>query len=230
MGELCNEALEAEARAKDAERQAQKARNLGEMYGTGVADFCKQFPRAEVLLDRVTPPGSKVETRKRRIFLDMDGVLADFDRMRAALAARQGLPIQHVTGDMVKVTPGAFAQMQPIPGAIGGVNSLIGMGFDIWIASKPATGRPDTYSQKAAWILHHFPELKRKIILTHDKGMLGCAEDFLVDDRIHKANCEAFRGRLLHFGWEAGALDWGDLVDFFRSQDPTYQRYNVRVP
>jgi len=101
----------------------------------------------------------------------------------------------------------------------------------VWVASKPATGLPHTYSEKAGWILRWFPELKRKIILTHDKGMIGCAEDFLVDDRIHKANCQAFRGRLLHFGCEAGALDWGDLVDFFRSQQHTaeYVVYG-RVP
>jgi hypothetical protein len=217
MGELCNEALEAEARARDAERQAQKARNLGAMYGTGATDFIRN----------ATPPGSSVETRKRRIFLDMDGVLADFERMRKSLSLTAG---REITGDDLKAMHGAFSSMQPMAGAIAGVKSLIGMGFDVWIASKPATGKPHTYSEKAAWILFHFDELKRKIILTHDKGMLGCAEDYLVDDRIHKANCVSFRGRLLHFGWEAGALDWGDLVDFFRSQDPTYQTFNVRVP
>jgi Uncharacterized protein conserved in bacteria len=178
-------------------------------------------------LDRSTPPGSTTRIIKRRIFLDMDGVLADFERMMRELTAFMG---EEFNGDRVKRLVGSFERMQPIPGAVAGVKTLIGMGFDVWIASKPATGLPHTYSEKASWILRWFPELKRKIILTHDKGMLGDAEDYLVDDRPHKANCFAFRGRLLHFGCEAGALDWAELADFFRTQEPTYQRFDVRVP
>jgi hypothetical protein len=172
-------------------------------------------------------PTNLYERRVKRVFLDMDGVLADFERLRRETET-QGY-FTHLTGDMLKHIPGAFASMQPIPGAIAGVKVLIGKGFDVWVASKPATGLPHTYSEKAGWILRWFPELKRKIILTHDKGLLGCAEDYLVDDRVHKANCAAFRGRLLHFGFEAGALDWGDLGDFFRSQDPEYLVWKGKV-
>lgn len=150
-----------------------------------------------------------------RIFLDMDGVLADFDRL-----ARKLVP------DQIKDTPGAFAQMQPVDGAIAGVRSLIGMGYDVWVATKPATGRAHTYADKATWVFTHLPELKRKIVMTHDKGLLGDGGDFLVDDRPHKANCREFPGVLVAFGPTeftcagrvAYAPNWAALLAYFRGR------------
>lgn len=150
-----------------------------------------------------------------RIFLDMDGVLADYEKLRAHYK---------VTGDELKRMNNAFLEMEPIEGAIAGVNSLIGMGYEVWVASKPATGLPHTYADKATWILQHLPQLKRRIILTHDKGLLGSSWDYLVDDRPHKANCEKFSGRLVVFGDCPGnggslqpwARNWDELLKYFR--------------
>lgn len=125
-----------------------------------------------------------------RVFVDMDGVIVDFDAYKTA----HGL-----TGEEVKRQPGAYLAMPAIPGAVEAVRSVIGMGFEVWIATKPPTGIPYAYSDKAAWVLQHLPELKRRIIITHDKGLLGGVGDFLCDDRPHKANCEQFEGTLLRF-------------------------------
>lgn len=125
-----------------------------------------------------------------RVFIDMDGVIVDFNKFRD----ERGL-----TGDQVKVMPGAYLQMPAISGAIDAVRSLIGMGYEVWLATKPPTGVAHAYSDKAAWVFAHLPELKRRLIVTHDKGLLGDEGDFLCDDRPHKANCEAFPGRLLRF-------------------------------
>lgn len=129
-----------------------------------------------------------------RIFLDMDGVVVDFDRYMRSMG---------LTSDEVKRKPGAYLEMPPIPGAFAGVQWLIGRGFDVWLATKPPTGISYAYSDKAEWVFRNLPELKRKLILTHDKGLLGDGGDFLVDDRPHKANCEQFRGMLITFtSWE----------------------------
>jgi 5'(3')-deoxyribonucleotidase len=141
-----------------------------------------------------------------RVFVDMDGVIVDFD----AFKAQQGL-----TGDEVKRMVGAYLNMPAIPGAIEAVRSLIGMGYEVWIATKPPTGIPHAYSDKAAWVLEYLPELKRRIIITHDKGLLGNADDYLCDDRPHKANCEQFAGRLLPF---VGDFHWPQALAFFRSE------------
>ena len=138
---------------------------------------------------------------KRRLFLDLDGVIVDFDAYAKRLA---------LTGEQVKQRPNAYLAMDPIPGALAAVRSAIGMGFDVWIASKPPTGIAHAYSAKAEWVMTYLPELKRKIILTHDKGLLGGVNDILVDDRPHKANCEQFPGLLIPF------KSWGETLDILR--------------
>lgn len=139
-----------------------------------------------------------------RIFIDMDGVVVDFD------AYKRGLGL---TGDEIKVRSGAYLQMQPMEGALASVRSLIGMGFEVWLATKPPTGVSWAYGDKAQWVFDHLPELKRRLILTHDKGLLGDEGDYLIDDRPHKANCDRFPGRLFAFGGDVG---WPDILRAFR--------------
>ncbi len=141
-----------------------------------------------------------------RVFVDMDGVIVDYEGYRTAL----GLSAQEV-----KAHPGAYLAMPAIPGAIAAVRSLIGMGYDCWIATKPPTGIAGAYADKAAWVLRELPELKRKIIITHDKGLLGDQHDYLCDDRPHKANCERFPGTLLRF---VDGYHWPQALAFFRAR------------
>lgn len=147
-------------------------------------------------------------SRNHRIFFDMDGVLVDFDRYMRE---------NQLTGDEVKRGVGAYLKMEPIEHAIAGIRSVIGFagqhGYDVWLATKPPTGVPWAYADKVEWVLDHLPELKRRIILTHDKGLLGDSDDILVDDRIHKANCQQFRGALIHFGPTGTVPHWHALVD-----------------
>lgn len=144
--------------------------------------------------------------QKARVFVDMDGVIVDFDAFKAA----SGL-----SGDEVKELPGAYLEMSPIPGALEAVRSLIGMGYEVWIATKPPTGIPYAYADKVSWVLQYLPELKRRIIITHDKGLLGGPRDYLIDDRPHKANCERFAGTLIRFGRGVG---WPDVLDRLRRE------------
>ena len=141
-----------------------------------------------------------------RVFVDMDGVLVDFDGYKNHMG---------LTGEEVKKLPGAYLHMRPLPGALDAVRSVIGMGFEVWIATKPPTAVPHAYADKAAWILKNLPELKRRIIITHDKGLLGGPDDFLCDDRPHKANCERFSGTLLRF---VDGYHWPQALDALRAK------------
>ncbi|WP_234265661.1 5' nucleotidase, NT5C type [Hydrogenophaga sp. NFH-34] len=123
-----------------------------------------------------------------RVFIDMDGVTVDFD----GYMAKNGLG-----PDEVKKMPGAYRVMEPIDGALEAIRELIALGFEVWMATKPPTGIAHAYSDKAAWVFEHIPELSQRIIITHDKGLLGSEIDFLLDDRPHKANCLQFPGTLL---------------------------------
>lgn len=139
-----------------------------------------------------------------RIFIDLDGVIVDF----VGYMDRNGL-----TSNEVKRMPSAYLSMRPIEGAIEAVHSLIGMGFKVWLATKPPTGVPHAYADKARWVFEHLPDLKRRLILTHDKGLLGDEGDYLIDDRPHKANCEDFSGTLIHFGQPG--VDWPAVLTYF---------------
>jgi len=140
-----------------------------------------------------------------RIFIDMDGVIVDFD----GYMAEHNLPASEI-----KILKGAYLAMKPIPGAVEAVKTLIERGHDVWIATKPPTGVPHAASEKIQWILNYLPELKRKMIITPDKGLLGNQDDFLIDDRPHKANCEEFTGRLKVFD-TANKDKWQDILTYF---------------
>lgn len=125
-----------------------------------------------------------------RVFSDMDGVLVDFDGYMREMG---------VTASDIKKTPGAYFDMKPMHGALEAIRELIARGYEVWIATKPPTGMHHAYGDKAAWVLKHLPELATRIVITHDKGFLGDADDYLIDDRPHKANCEEFIGTLIPF-------------------------------
>lgn len=149
-------------------------------------------------------PEVRVVNPVPKAFVDLDGVTVDFGGYRDELG---------LTSDEVKCQAGAYLSMKPLPGAIEAIRSLIGMGLDVWIATKPPTGVPHAYSDKAAWVIQHIPELSRKIIITHQKGLLGDVGDYLIDDRPHKANCEEFKGTLIRF---TNGKTWADVLDQIR--------------
>jgi Uncharacterized protein conserved in bacteria len=141
-----------------------------------------------------------------RVLVDMDGVIVDFDAYRDRLG---------LTGEEVKARKSAYLDMEAIPGAIDAIQVLIGLGFDVWLATKPPTGVAHAYSDKAEWVFRNMPFLRRKIIITHHKGMLGSENDYLVDDRPHKASCADFAGTLVSF---VDGYHWPQALEFFRAE------------
>jgi hypothetical protein len=139
-----------------------------------------------------------------RVFVDMDGVIVDFDRYMRETG---------LTPREIKDKPGAYLDMPAIPGAIEAVRTMIGWGLEVWIATKPPTGIPFAYADKAAWIMREIPELTNRIIITHDKGLLGDSSDWLIDDRPHRANASLFAGRLLRYREQ---LQWPDILVLLR--------------
>lgn len=160
--------------------------------------------RGMIKLARSNNPPDFADPAPRRVFIDMDGVSVDFDGYRRA----HGLTV-----DDIKATPGAYARMAPMPGAIEAIRALIEMGYEVWFAAKPATCIAHTYSDKASWVFEHVPELSHRIILTHNKGLLGGPNDTLIDDALDRAACEGFAGSIIEFNPAAG-WDWPRIVHF----------------
>lgn len=133
---------------------------------------------------------------KPRVYLDMDGVLADFDRA----AHEHGMDPAHF-----KRVAGAYFGMEPVPGAIEAVRQMEAMGFLTFGLTKIPRSNPYAATEKLLWARHHFPSIADRIIISPDKGAVGTARDFLVDDHPEWANANNFPGTVIRFegDWSA---------------------------
>ena len=145
---------------------------------------------------------------KKTIFIDMDGVIANF-----AKAAEEGgwkhRPDKHVN----------FGELEVMPGAEEALRKL-NQDFDIFIASTPPWDRPDMWGAKREWIAKHFPYLKRKLILTHRKDLL--IGDILIDDSRWRGQPD-FQGQWLWFGSNQRCLDWPSTMEYLYKKNPVYE-------
>ena len=138
-----------------------------------------------------------------RIFIDMDGVITDFEK-----ASNEYQRIHGKTTRPDKYVD--YRNLDPISGAIFCINEL-NVNHDIFIATTPPWDRPEVWSEKREWIGEHFPYLKRKLILTHRKDLL--IGDILIDDSRFRGQPD-FQGEWFWFNqnwknknWEA-CLKW----------------------
>jgi 5'-nucleotidase len=77
--------------------------------------------------------------------------------------------------------PGYFRTLDPLPGAVEGINKLTELG-DVWICTAPLTGNPTCASDKMDWAAEHLGEQWRKrLVITKDKTLVR--GDFLIDDK-----------------------------------------------
>lgn len=144
---------------------------------------------------------------KNRIYLDMDGVLADFD----AVSKQRNIPPKEM-----KMIQGIYQLLPVFPGARDGVKALLNTPYDIWILTKTPDKNPYAATEKLLWANVHFPELKYKVLISPDKGAVGDTGDVLVDDHPEWANAKNFGGTVIHFDG-----NWKALIDKFINSEST---------
>jgi len=138
---------------------------------------------------------------KLRIFIDMDGVLADFKKAADLIPDEEDKKRPDLVLD--------FSTFDIIPGARDAVTKLLDMGHDLFIASTPPWNNPDAWGQKRNWIDKNFPELKRKVVLTHRKDLL--IGDILIDDTTYRGQKD-FNGTFVHFGIGSKKMNWPQIT------------------
>lgn len=142
----------------------------------------------------------QAKNKPRKIFIDMEGVLADIELLM--------LKTGHDSA-YIKYVPGFYSAIKPMDGSVHAINALFQAGFDLWIAIKPPRQDSTLYMDRMNWIATYFPRLTKKIITTYNKGLLGCPDDYLIDDKPGHAYAEEFTGELIHFG---GANRWSAIL------------------
>ena len=139
---------------------------------------------------------------KLTIYIDMDGVLCNFEK------AAGEKPPSSLPPDLVL----DFSTFEPMPGAIEAVKKLEDMGHDLFIATTPPWNHPTAWGQKRDWVEKYLPSLKRKMFLTHRKDLL--IGDILIDDTRFRGQPD-FQGTWFHFG--NNGMDWKYVVETIQS-------------
>ena len=133
------------------------------------------------------------------IYIDLDGVVADFEK------GRRNHPLSTVTpyiGRPDKL-PGVYENLEPITDAVASVNILLNhKDFDVYFLSTAPWDNPEAWMHKRLWIAEFFNEklVRKRLILSHHKHLL--IGDYLIDDRPCHNGPDDFEGELIHFGSE----------------------------
>lgn len=141
---------------------------------------------------------------KKRIYVDMDGVLCNFYK-----AAKQALT-KNPKQKYPQAQWGFFLKLEEIPDAIDSFNKLK-ESYDVWILTRPSFRNVNCYTEKAQWVWDHLGyDVLEKTIISGDKSLLK--GDYLIDDQLN-ANQENFEGELIRFGSEKFP-NWKTIINY----------------
>ncbi len=158
---------------------------------------------------------------KKILYIDLDGVAADFEKKMAEIAPHIFLgdgpdyeERSKMVDEVVKIHHTMFEELEPMENAIESINILMGH-FDVYFLSTPMWAVPESFSGKRRWVEQHFGDsIKKRLILTHRKDLV--IGDFLIDDRL-KNGAENFKGYHIHFGTK-DFPNWETVVNFLKEK------------
>ena len=140
-----------------------------------------------------------------RIYIDMDGVIADFEKASnefQRIHGKTNRPDKHVDYKGLDLVLGANE-------ALWYLNDF----HEVFIASTPPWNRPEVWGEKREWIEDHFPCLKRKLILTHRKDLL--IGDILIDDSRYRGQPD-FQGEWFWFNQNWKNKNWNACLEWIK--------------
>ena len=147
---------------------------------------------------------ASLKTDKPVIYVDMDGVLCDFDKRHEELMSKGINQFQAFNHAF------AFKDLDPIPGAIEAWQSLQEK-YDTYILSTSPWENPTALNDKLDWVKKHLGKhAYKRLILSHNKHLNH--GHYLIDDR-EKNGADKFVGELILFGGEKFP-DWNSVIEY----------------
>jgi 5'(3')-deoxyribonucleotidase len=153
---------------------------------------------------------SKAHDGKEVVWIDMDGVVADFESKATEYADMMDLTFQEFADQKhYRNIVGFYRTLPILPGAKEAIQKLEDSGkYDLYFLSAPSWGNVSCFSDKRVWVGKHFPTFHKKMALSFQKGHhLG---HYLIDDRI-KYGAGEFMGEHIQFG-NAEYPDWDAVL------------------
>jgi 5'(3')-deoxyribonucleotidase len=149
--------------------------------------------------------------RKKRVYVDMDNVLVDFE---SGLAQVSEEVKQEYEGRLDEI-PGLFGLMKPMPGAIDAMHELQ-KHYDLFILSTAPWKNPSAWSDKVACVTKYLDDVfHKRMVITHRKDL--CQGDYLIDDRGKNGTSE-FAGEWIEFGSEKFP-DWNSVLEYLNAKE-----------
>ena len=141
---------------------------------------------------------------KKILYIDMDGVLVDFD---SGIKKIDNTIIRKYEGNLDNI-PGIFSIMDPMPGVLEAYKKLSEK-FDTYILSTAPWDNFSAWSDKVTWVKKYIGEKAHKrLIITHHKELNR--GDYLIDNSKRNGAGE-FNGQFILFG-SLEFPDWESIL------------------
>lgn len=148
---------------------------------------------------------------KKRVFVDMDNVLVDFESGLAQVSEEVKKEYEGCLDEI----PGLFGLMKPMPGAIEAMHELQ-KHYDLFILSTAPWKNPSAWSDKVTWVTKYLDDVfHKRMVITHRKDL--CQGDYLIDDRGKNGTSE-FKGEWIEFGSEKFP-DWNSVLEYLNVEE-----------
>lgn len=139
---------------------------------------------------------------RKRIFIDMDNTLCDFNSKFLEMQAQSDVPLHYPQSQY-----GFFTSLAPLEGAIEAYKKLEEY-YEVYILTAPSYYNPLCYTEKRVWVEEHLGlETTKNLIICRRKGLLK--GDYLIDDHLYPE----FEGEQVHFG-QAPFETWQKVLDY----------------